>query len=149
MRRQLIRFLAAALVLSAATGARAQTGFLNGPPLGAPTGQVPPEMAEMQKAQERLVQEFSPELYAYQSRIRDIDRKLSSIAESFARREIDKSAAKKEMLPLIKEKQGIESDPQFLFEKRLAQVYFASPEYQKNLRKILAMYAPGHKAGQP
>lgn len=140
MMKPSIWLLAAGLMLGGGA-ARAQMGFPGGPPFGGPTGPVPPEMAEMQKAQEKLMKEEAPELQAFQEKLKGIEGEIGTVLKSFAAQEIDKEAAKERLLPLLKEEQEINADPDFLAEQRLAQVYFASPEYRAKMEKIMRAFA--------
>ena len=119
------------------------------PPTGGMTGQMPPEMAEMQKAQERLMKDVDPELYAFQTKQRIVNAKIEKITTSFAKKEIDKETARESMLPLIKEQQELQNDPEFLVEQRLAQAYFSSPEFQKKMKEVMAKFAAARKGGRP
>lgn len=124
---------------------RAQMFVPPGPPSGAPVGQVPPEMAEMQRVQARLMKEAAPELYAFQEKLRVIDAEIGKIVASLTRKEIDREAAKENMLPLIKERQEIQNDPEFQAERRLALAVYASPEYQKKMGAVMRAHAEKRK----
>lgn len=137
--------LTAGLMLGGAGLAGGQGFSPPGQPFGGASGQAPPEMAEMQKAQARLLKEEAPEFYAYQEKLRVIDEKIGEISASLARKEIDKATAKENMLPLIKEQQEIQNDPVFLVEQRLTQAYFSSPEYREKVGKIMAAFAEKQK----
>lgn len=133
--------LTAGLILSGGIPAHGQTGFPSGQ--GLPTGEMSPEMAQMHKARMQLIKEASPELYAYQERLRKIEEKISTIKAGFAKKEIGREAAKAEILPLVKEAREIRDDPEFQVEQNLAQAYFSSPEFR---RKIMSSLAKKRKA---
>jgi hypothetical protein len=105
-------------------------------------------MAEMQKAQQRLMKEAAPELYAFQEKQKSIEAKIDKIVASFKSKEIDKETAKENMLPLIKEEQEMQNDPEFLVQQRLAQVYLSSPEYQEKMKNLMAKFAAKQKVGR-
>lgn len=113
-----------------------------GQPFGGPTGQVPPEIARMQKAQEELMKEAAPELFAFQKKLRGVEAEVAAVVKGFAGGEIDKETAKERLLPLLKEQREIREDPDFQAEQRLAQVYFSSPEYRKKMEAIMRKFAP-------
>lgn len=125
------------LVLVVGAGVRAQMFGSPGQVFGGPAGQVPPEMAEMQKAQERLASEAAPEFYAFQQKLRHVEGKIGKITASLAKGEIDKDAAREALLPLVKEEQNIRSDPDFLVEQKLAQALFSSAEFQEKMQKLM------------
>lgn len=112
---------------------------------GGPAAQLPPEMAEMQKVQERLNKKEMPEFYAFQEKLRGIETRMGKISASLASKEIDKETAKEQMLPLIKEEQEIQNDPEFLVEQKLAQGYLSSPEYGVKLDKEIRAAAEKKK----
>jgi peptidoglycan hydrolase CwlO-like protein len=141
MRKMSGWILTAGLILGGAARARGQTGFA-----GASGGQVPSGVAEMQETQDRLMREVAPELYAFQKKLRDIDAKIDGIVAKLSKQEIDKDAAKEEMLPLIKEQQEIRNDPEFLVEQRLSRTYFSSPEYRAKAEKVMRALADKKKA---
>jgi len=138
--------LTAGLILGGGARAFGQMGFPGGPQSAGPAGQMPPEMVAMQKAQDRLMKEEAPGLYAFQKKLRGIETKIEEAAASFANKEIDKETAKDKMLPLMKQEQKIKNDPEFLVEERLAQVYFSSPEFRAKMEKIMRALAAKQKA---
>lgn len=75
--------LTVGLVMVGTRAARGQMDFPGGP-MG-PTGQMPPEMAEMQKAQERLTKEVAPEFHAFQQKLRRVEAKIGKITESLVK----------------------------------------------------------------
>ena len=110
-----------------------------------PAAQMTPEMLEIRNAQDRLMKEAAPELYAFQKKLRDIDAEIDEIVGSLAKKEIDKETAKENMLPLIKGQQEVQNDPEFLIEQRLAQTYFSSPEYRAKEEKVMRALAERQK----
>jgi hypothetical protein len=132
---------AAGLILGGGMWVRGQANFSGGP-----AGQVPPEIAEMQKARERLMKEAAPELYAFQEKQRGIEAEIRDIVASLSRKEIGKEAARERILPLIKEEQEMKSDPEFLVQQRLAQAYFSMPEYQAKMKNLMDKFAAKQKA---
>ena len=132
--------LTVGLILGWEASAQGQMGFSERPSFGGPAGQLPPEMAEMQKAQERLMKEAAPELYVFQKRLRDIEMKMEKITASLAKKEIDKKTAKEELRPLVKKEQEIRNDPEFQVEQRIAEAYFSSPEFQKKMKELVAQF---------
>lgn len=144
-RRRMVKasgvIVAAGLVLGG--GAAAQMfgpgGGSMGQPFGGLSGQ---EMREMQKAQIEIMKEMDPELYELQEKLRGVEEKIQKVRERLAKREIDKAAAKEELLPLVKERQALVNDPDFLAEQQLAGAVFSSPEFQARMEKIMRRYAP-------
>lgn len=136
-------FLMSGLILGGACIAYGQMG---GPMpgrmggMGGPMGQMPPAALEMQKAQMQLMKEASPELYAYQKELQGIEEKIGKIVQSFSKKEMDKAAAKAELLPLVARAQKIRDNPDFQAEQRLSQVYFSSPEYQEKFKKVMEKF---------
>lgn len=139
--------LTAGLILGGGVRAYGQMGFPGGQLSfpGGQSGQVPPEMAEMRRAQERLMKEAAPEFYAFQDKLRGIEAEIGETVASLARKEIDKGTAREKILPLIKQQQEIQNDPEFLVEQRLAQGYFSSPQYRKKAEKVMRALAEKQK----
>ena len=113
---------------------------------------LPPEAAELEKSRaatirmhRQLMKDTVPELYAFQAKLRSIEAKLKKIEANLAGQVIDRETAKEDMLPLIRQQLEIQIDPEFLVEQRLAQVYFASPEYRNKAEKVL--YPPDARRG--
>lgn len=123
--------LAAGMILGGGGRAHGQIGFPGQPP-----GQPTPEMAEIQRA---------AELYAFQEKLRSIEARIAKISGSLLRKEIGEETAKEKMLPLIKEQQEIQNDPEFLVEQRLAQARFSSPEYRKKVEKTMRAFTEKQK----
>jgi hypothetical protein len=103
---------------------------------GVSAGQAPDaEVAGGKRA--RPLKEAAPEFRAFQEKLEAIDAKIMKIIENLGRKQIDREAARTELLPLVKEQQEIQSDPEFLVEQRLAQAYFSSPEYRQAVLKAM------------
>ncbi|NNN06287.1 MAG: hypothetical protein HKL90_10340 [Elusimicrobia bacterium] len=128
--------LTVGLLLCAAAKAGAQTGFGGGPMPDGPMGRLPPEMAELQREQERIVKEADPELAAYQEKIQGVESEIGTVVKRFADKKIDKDRARAELLPLMKEEQELRDDPNFQVEQRLSQAALSSPEFRKKMAKI-------------
>lgn len=101
--------------------------------------------ASMQKAQSEMVKEISPELYAFQERLRKIEMQIGKILERLAKEEIDRETARAELLPLVREAKEIENDPDFIVEQRLAQAAYASPRYQKMMEETMLKFKSRRK----
>lgn len=124
--------MAAALLL--ASGARAQQGP-NFPPGG--EAAVAPGSAELRSAQDQLMKTAAPELYAFQRKLRGLQKKIDAVERNLAAGETTRAEAREQLLPLVRERQEILVDPEYLTELRLAQVYFASPEYRKKAQAAM------------
>ena len=102
-----------------------------------PSGQLPPEAAEILNAQERLILEACPELHVFQERLNTIKAEIAEIIKRFTKKQITKNQARAELLPLVAEELEIRNSPAFLVEQKLLQVYLSSPEYQAKIKKII------------
>ena len=99
--------------------------------------QTPPGWEEVLRERERMIREHSPDLYAFQKRLQKLQAETRSITERLAAKSISRDSAKELLLPLVKEEQQIESDPDYLIEQKLAQVYLSSPSFQAKVNKIM------------
>jgi hypothetical protein len=104
---------------------------------GLAAGQAPAGAGRTAIARARLLEEAVPELHAFQERLGAIEAKIVKIIASLGQKKIGREAAKEKLLPLIKEQQEIQNDPEFLVEQRLAQAYFSSQEYRNGVLKIM------------
>ncbi len=96
----------------------------------------------------RTIREFSPGLYAFQTRLNKIKKEIEIIEKHFAKKEIDQEQAKNELVPLVREEREIENDPDYLAEQKLLQVYLSSPEYRAKVEKTMRTLRPKQPAGQ-
>ena len=96
----------------------------------------------MQKAQAQLTREASPEMYAFQERLRKIEEEIGRITASYAQKKINKVEAKAALLPLVLEQRKIQNSPDFLIEQRLMQAYFSSPEYKAKAEAVMRKFMP-------
>jgi hypothetical protein len=115
--------LTAALLTGAGATARAQQGLTDS------QGQMTSEYA-------RLMREAAPEYAALQAKLRGLEAQIRKITRSYANKEIDKDAAKEQLVPLLKEETELRNDPDYLAEQRLAQAVFNSPKFQEKVRAL-------------
>ena len=131
--------LMSGLILGGAGLVRGQ-GLPSGQPPAVPSKQPQTHAAEVEAAREQFLKEASPELAAFQERLKKLDAEMDKIMESFVNKEIDKDAAKEQLLPLVTEEQEIQSDPDYLVEEKLVPAYLASPKYAAKLNEIFHKY---------
>ncbi len=104
-----------------------------GPDIGGTSGQESSQLTAMRKTQHDLTKEEDPELYAFLEKQQGIENQIKAVLKRFADRKISKVAAKGRLRNLMKEEREIQEDLDFQAEHRLAQVLFASPEFQKKM----------------
>jgi hypothetical protein len=115
---------------------------------GGQTGQAPQEFADGQRLQEQIEKEASPELYAFQKKLKSISARIDAIGARMARKQIDRESAREQILPLIVEQQKIQNDPEYLCEQRLAQLYFSTPEAREKTERIMRAFNEKQKKTQ-
>jgi len=85
----------------------------------------------------RLTREASPELYAYQQRLKAIEAEIAGIVGRFSKNKISRAEAKEQLLPLVREKQRVQNSPDFMAEQVLIQSYYSSTKFQTKVKKLL------------